>query len=183
MDGRRPEDGSVRGLPQLRGAAPDVVVVLVFALGLSVEFAARLAFALRVQADLAIAAHRRGLRRDGRRRRGAAPLVVVALVLALLLRVVVFASLAFALRDLQADVAIAAHRRGLRRDARRRRRRRRAHALVRRVALRVGRDFDAPLLQNRRAGLPLMTSCDDSDETTGKTDYLVDNSWYLIEHD
>ena len=30
---------------------------------------------------------------------------------------------------------------------------------------------------------PVMTSCDDSDETTGKTDYLVDNSWYLIEHD
>ena len=30
---------------------------------------------------------------------------------------------------------------------------------------------------------PVMTSCDDSDETTGKTDYLVDNSWYLIEYD
>ena len=52
---------------QLRGAAPDVVVALVFALGLSVVSAAGLALVLRdLQADVAFSAHvgeHRGLRR------------------------------------------------------------------------------------------------------------------------
>ena len=84
-------------LPQLRRAAPDVVVALAFALGLSVVSAAGLALVLRdLQADVAFSAHvgeHRGLRRDRRLRRGAAPLVVVALLFALLLRVVAFAGL------------------------------------------------------------------------------------------
>ena len=58
------------GLPQLRRAAPDVVVALAFALGLSVVSAAGLALVLRdLQADVAFSAHvgeHRGLRRDGR---------------------------------------------------------------------------------------------------------------------
>ena len=57
-------------LPQLRRAAPDVVVALAFALGLSVVSAAGLALVLRdLQADVAFSAHvgeHRGLRRDGR---------------------------------------------------------------------------------------------------------------------
>ena len=74
-----PEDGSMfglvafaPGLPQLRRAAPDVVVALAFALGLSVVSAAGLALVLRdLQADVAVSAHvgeHRGLRRDGRLR-------------------------------------------------------------------------------------------------------------------
>ena len=123
-----PEDGSMfglvafaPGLPQLRRAAPDVVVALAFALGLSVVSAAGLALVLRdLIALFAVSAHvGRGLRRDGRRRRGAAPDEVVALAFALLLRVEIFAFLAL-VPILQAHLAIAAHRRGLRRDARRR---------------------------------------------------------------
>ena len=67
-----------RAQTSARRAAPDVVVALAFALGLSVVSAAGLALVLRdLQADVAFSAHvgeHRGLRRDRRLRRGAAPL-------------------------------------------------------------------------------------------------------------